>query len=170
MDFGWSHPTAAAFIAHDTDNDVVYVNGEYYQTLATPQTHTVNLHALGADWIPGVCDPAGQSASQKDGESLLEAYARHGLELTKADNSREAGIQVLLERMQNGKFKVFSTCVNWLHEFRMYARDENGVPKKENDHLMDATRYAIMTGLGLARSKRSSDSREEYDDDDTVAC
>ena len=153
MDFGWTNPTAAAFLAHDTDNDVVYLTGEYYQAQATPKSHAVNLFAQGADWIPGVCDPAGQAANAKDGESLLEEYEKQGLNLTKANNSREAGIQMVLERMQSGKFKVFSTCSNWLYEFRMYARDEKGVPKKENDHLMDGTRYAVVSGLGIATTK-----------------
>lgn len=153
LDFGWRNPTAAVFLAHDTDSDVVYITGEYYKAEATPQTHSVALHALGADWMPGVCDPSGQQADKGDGKNLFDMYGERGLDLTPADNSRESGIQTVLERMQDGKFKVFSTCRNWLHEFRMYARDEKGVPKKENDHLMDATRYVVVSGLALARSK-----------------
>lgn len=156
LDFGWTNPTAGVFLAHDTDSDVVYVVGEYYVREVTPQGHAVSLGALGASWMPGVCDPAGQAANPKDGESLMEVYEKLGLKLTKANNSREAGIQIVLQRLQNGTVKVFSTCTNLLHELRMYARDEKGVPKKENDHLLDAWRYAVVSGLGIASSRQET--------------
>jgi len=40
-------------------------------------------------------------------------------------------------------------------ELRMYSRDDNGKVKKGNDHLMDAMRYGIVTGLPLAKVKSS---------------
>jgi hypothetical protein len=42
-------------------------------------------------------------------------------------------------------------------ELRMYARDENGIPIKGNDHFMDCMRYIVMSGLPFAFSKA-----EEY--------
>jgi hypothetical protein len=36
---------------------------------------------------------------------------------------------------------------NWLSEFRIYRRDEKGRIIKQNDHLMDTTRYLIMSGV-----------------------
>jgi hypothetical protein len=39
---------------------------------------------------------------------------------------------------------------NWLSEFRIYRRDEKGKIVKQNDHLMDATRYLILSGLHVA--------------------
>ena len=43
--------------------------------------------------------------------------------------------------------------VNWFSEFRLYRRDENGKIVKDKDHLMDSTRYLIMTGLDRAVAK-----------------
>jgi len=40
-------------------------------------------------------------------------------------------------------------------EKRMYIRDKEGKIKKGNDHLMDAMRYGVVTGLPLARVKTS---------------
>ena len=40
---------------------------------------------------------------------------------------------------------VSQPVLNWLSEFRLYQRDEDGKVKKANDHLMDATRYAVMS-------------------------
>jgi hypothetical protein len=68
-----------------------------------------------------------------------------------AINSREAGIQAVWERLSVGKLKVFKTLGNWRAEQRFYRRDEKGKIVKENDHLMDATRYLIISGLKRAK-------------------
>jgi len=155
LDFGWNpSPTAALFAAHDRDNDVLYITGEYAVKELTPQHHAGNLLKLGADWMPGVYDPAGRISSLKDGEKLVDLYQEAGIRyLSKADNSKEKGLMRVLQRMQNGQLKIFSSLSRTLTEFRMYARDEDGIPKKGNDHLMDCLRYIIMSGLSIARSK-----------------
>jgi hypothetical protein len=65
-------------------------------------------------------------------------------------NAREAGIFAVWQRLSGGKLKVFQSLSNWLAEFRLYRRDEKGTIVKENDHLLDATRYLIMSGLDRA--------------------
>ncbi len=64
-------------------------------------------------------------------------------------------------RMSTGSLKVFSSCQSWLQEYRLYRRDEDGKIVKENDHLMDATRYLVMSGLPIARCAPNEDF-EEY--------
>jgi hypothetical protein len=80
-------------------------------------------------------------------------YRDLGLELYPADNAREAGIFNVLQRLSTGRLKVFTTCPEWLSEFRLYRRDDKGNIVKENDHLMDATRYNVMSGLAIARTE-----------------
>lgn len=164
LDFGWTNPTAALFGAYDRDRDILFIYAEYYQKELTPQTHSNNLMRMGADWIPGVCDPAGLQADKQDGKNLFDTYSRHGLNLTLADNSKEAGIMAVLERLQSGRLKVFNTCTNLLSELRMYARDEKGNPKKVNDHLCDDLRYIVMSGLPRAMNEyESQDIRADND-------
>jgi hypothetical protein len=43
--------------------------------------------------------------------------------------------------MSTGRLKVFRSMQQWLAEFRLYRRDERGRVVKDNDHLMDCTRY-----------------------------
>jgi hypothetical protein len=43
-----------------------------------------------------------------------------------AENAREAGIYEVWTRLSAGKLKVFCSCRNWLDEFRIFERDENG--------------------------------------------
>ena len=155
MDFGWTNPTAVVWLAYDEAKDVVYITDVYQASELTPQQHVVNIKARG-DWINGVADPAGQGASQADGVSLMQRYADHGLYLTSAENHVDTGLMSVLERMQAGKLKVFDDLALWWKEFRVYRRGENGRVVKRMDHLMDATRYVVMSGLPLARVKPSS--------------
>ena len=55
--------------------------------------------------------------------------------------------------LSTNKLKVFGSLVNWFAEFRLYRRDENGKIVKDNDHLMDDTRYLVMSGLDRAIAK-----------------
>ncbi len=157
MDFGWTNPTAAVWMAQNPDSMVWYVYSEYAMSELSPQSHANTILARGA-WIPGVCDPAGQSVGQGDGEDLMEKYAKHGLSLEKADNSVETGIQEVLELFQNGLLKIFRTCDGLLSERRMYSRDEKGRVLKKNDHRLDALRYAVVSGRGIARVKPANDN------------
>ena len=155
MDFGWSNPTAVVWAALDPDTGITYLHDCYARGEQTPAEHTKAIHARG-QWIPGVCDPAGQSQSQSDGKSLIEAYAQNGLYLNQADNAVEAGLMTVLEHMRAGKLKVFNTLEPWWREFRLYRRDENGKIVKRFDHLMDATRYVVMSGKSFARQEIST--------------
>jgi hypothetical protein len=148
MDVGWKI-TSAHWGAWDRDEDIVYICREHYMGQQPPQVHADAIKRRG-EWIPGAIDPASAGANQLDGRNLLQEYRDLGLNLIEADNSVEAGIMACYRRMASGRLKVFSTCVNWLREFRIYRRDENGKVVKENDHAMDASRYLIMTGLRYA--------------------
>lgn len=55
----------------------------------------------------------------------------------------EAGVLEMLERMQTGRWKVFSTCGGWLGEFRLYHR-KDGLIVKLKDDLISSSRYAYM--------------------------
>jgi phage terminase large subunit-like protein len=152
LDFGWKN-TAAIFTAYDIDSDVVYIYDTYKQGEKEIFYHSSVLKRKGANWMPGVCDPAGQSSSQKDGENLIDMYMLDGLNLTKADNSVDSGIMEVYQRLASGRLKVFSSCADLLGEYRVYGRDDKGKIIKKNDHLLDAMRYAIVSGLSLAKRK-----------------
>jgi hypothetical protein len=148
LDVGWNR-TAATWGAWDRDNDIVYIYGEYYVAEAPPQVHADALKARG-EWIPFVIDPASRGRSQKDGERLIEEYMALGLDLLPANNAVEAGLFAVYRRMVSGRLKVFTTCGNVRAERRLYRRDEKGKVVKERDHLMDAERYLIMSGMARA--------------------
>jgi hypothetical protein len=49
----------------------------------------------------------------------------------------------MLDRMQTGRWKVFSTCGGWFGEFRLYHR-KDGLIVKLKDDLISSSRYAYM--------------------------
>ena len=158
LDVGWNR-TAAPWSAWDRESNVVYIYAEYYRGEAEPSVHAAAIRAKG-EWIPGVIDPAARGRNTIDGKKLLDMYRDLGLQLQPADNSVDSGIQAVWERLSTGGLKVFTSCENWLTEYRLYRRNEKGQVVKENDHLMDATRYLIMSGLSLACVKPTDRTRK----------
>ena len=148
MDVGWNR-TAAIWGFHDLDSDIVYLWSEHYRGQAEPSIHAESIRSRAA-WIPGVIDPAARGRSQKDGTSLMQMYQELGLDITPANNGVESGIYEVWQRLSTGRLKIFNTLQNTLAEFRLYRRDDKGRVVKENDHLMDAMRYLVVSGLGRA--------------------
>ena len=143
FDVGWNN-TAACWGALDRDTDVLYIYADYKEGQKEPAVHASAIKQRG-DWIRGAIDPASAGRSQKDGEQLINLYKGQGLNLIKADNTVEAGLFDVYERLTTGRLKVFSTCTKFLEEYRLYRRDEKGRIVKTNDHIMDAARYLVRT-------------------------
>lgn len=149
LDVGWNR-TACVWGGLDTNTDILYLYSEHYVGEAEPPIHAAAIRARGA-WIPGVIDPASRGRGQRDGARLMHDYIELGLNLTASENALEAGIFEVWTRMSTGRLKVFRTLSNWLGEFRFYQRDDKGKVKDgQNDHLMDATRYLILSGIERA--------------------
>jgi hypothetical protein len=148
MDVGWK-VTAAVWGAHDLETDIAYLYSEHYREQAEPAVHAQGILARGK-WMIGAIDPASRGRGQRDGEQLYQNYIDLGLTLILAQNGVEAGLFDVWQRLSTGRLKVFSTMQNWLGEFRLYRRDTKGAVVKERDHLMDATRYWVVSGISAA--------------------
>lgn len=151
FDVGWNN-TAAIFGAWDIENDIIYIYSEHKrggeEGEDMPLVHATAIQARGK-WIKGVIDPAARGRNQIDGENLYMIYRKHGLKISPADNSVEAGICEVWERLNSGKLKVFKSCTMTLRELSLYCRDEKGKIKKTHDHLLDGLRYLCMAPAHL---------------------
>lgn len=166
LDVGWNR-TAAVWGALDRDTDTIYLYSEHYRGQAEVPVHAKAIKLRGG-WIPGVIDTAARGRSQADGKSLWSLYDEEGLILHKAEKAVEAGLMEVLDRLSTGRLKVFSTLQHWLAEYRLYRRDEKGRVVKENDHLMDATRYLCL-GVHHAETRpRDKDIRPTLAGDPTA--
>jgi hypothetical protein len=162
LDVGWNR-TAAVWGALDRETSTIYLYSEHYRGNAEPVIHTEAIKGRGA-WIPGVIDPAARGRGQRDGEQLMQDYVDLGLDLDVAVNARESGLYQVWQLLSSGRLKVFKSLTNWFEEFRLYRRDDKGQIVKEKDHLMDCTRYFIMSGRErmktLPAPKRTSEFPE----------
>lgn len=148
LDFGFDHPFAGVELAHDADEDVIYVTREYRAREEIPSQHCGALRQWGT-WLPWAWPSDGLDSS-RTGEPVKDDYRKLGLNMLpehaqfeEGSVSVEAGILEMLERMQTGRWKVFSTCGCWIEEFRLYHRDEGKIVKLGEDTL-SASRYALM--------------------------
>lgn len=157
MDFGWDHPTAAAWLAYDADADCIHVYDCYRQKEQTPVIHAAAIKPRG-DWIPMAWPHDGLQHDKGSGDQLAQQYETQGVNMLPeratfedGTNGVEAGLMDMLDRMQTGRFKVAEHLHDWWAEFRLYHR-KDGKVVKEGDDLMAATRYAIMM-LRFAKTK-----------------
>ncbi len=164
LDFGWDHPTAAARLAWDRDNDTVYVTACYRRREAVPAIHAAAVTAWGK-WIPVAWPHDGLQHDKGSGAQLKEQYATHGLNMlsdqathAEGGNGVEAGLMDMLERMETGRFKVFRGLNDWFEEFRLYHRLDGKIVK-ERDDIMSATRYAVMM---LRHAKINQTAKIQY--------
>lgn len=148
FDHGW-HNTAAVWLAYDKDEDIVYLYADYKRGEIPIESHANALKARG-EWIPFIGD---SSQRESDGQQIITKYRSLNVEMHLPDKAVDAGIQEVYSRLDSGRLKVFSTCHKWLDEYRRYRYSDKGAIVKEHDHLMDATRYGIFSGLKKARVK-----------------
>ena len=132
LDFGWDHPTAAAKLAWDRDNDIVYLIREHRLSKATPKQHVMTI-GDERSWgnIPWAWPHDGEVADKGSGLQLAKQYKTAGLHMLDShatfpngSNSVEAGVLEMLERMNDGRWKVFEgVCPLWMEAFGLYHRD-----------------------------------------------
>lgn len=158
MDFGYDHPTAAVWMAWDRETDTVHVYDAYRQKEATPVIHSAAIKGRGA-WMPvswphdgyqhdkgGSCEQLAQQYRNL-GVNMLPEHATHPPALGEKEGSGgfalEAGLMMMLARMQLGQLKVAKHLYDWWEEFRLYHR-KDGQVVKIGDDLMSATRVGLM--------------------------
>lgn len=149
MGAGW---TGVVWGAFDRESQTVHIYDCYKRSRAELAIHISAIKARG-EWIPGVGDAAALIVTAHDAQQLISLYRKAGLDVSLPDKSVEAGLQMMWEMMSAGRFKVFESCKAWFEEFRLYRRDDKGKIVKENDHLMDPSRYLVKSGIQRMRTK-----------------
>tara|TARA_R100000664_G_scaffold20088_1_gene29306 strand:+ start:748 stop:2193 length:1446 start_codon:yes stop_codon:yes gene_type:complete len=156
IDFGFDHPTAISWIALDPDNDVIYVYDEYRRSKETPITHASALNAR-TPGIPVAFPHDGLQHDKGSGIQLAQQYRDLGVYMLaehfknppvdgalNGNNSVEAGISSLLQRMETSRLHIFESCVETLEEMRLYHR-KNGKVVAIKDDLLSAMRYGALS-------------------------
>jgi len=151
IDLGINHPTAICWLAYDMEADTIYLTKTYAVKGEPAAVHAAAANSYWPDApivFPHDVDQTEKGSGQTVRRYYEKAGIKHARDFKNIDGSIkvEPGIFDIYERMKDGRFKVFSTCTEFWHEFRLYHRDE-GKLVKVNDDVMDAMRYgAVMVG------------------------
>ena len=156
IDFGWDHPTAVVWCAIDRDEEMFYVYDCYRASKASPSVHAQIIRNR-PHFIPVAYPHDGNRRDSMGNPGLADQYRNLGCNFllehftnppalgeNKGSNSIEEGLMAMLQAMEAGNFKVFSTLSDWWEEYRMYHR-KGGKVVPLRDDLMSATRYAFMS-------------------------
>lgn len=159
IDYGTMNAFAA--ILWEKHEKTWYAAKEYYHSgrdtgiQKTDEEYAKDIDAFTGelDRLETIIDPSAASFV-----ALLQKRSKY--RVRHANNAVADGIRETATAMQNGKIKISPSCKNWIKEASGYAWDDKAnddKPVKENDHLMDATRYFVKTKHIAAERNRSSD-------------
>lgn len=148
-DYGFVNPSAVLSIYRDASDCFYLADESYVRGRTDPETNAV-IAALK----PNKAFPDPASASAVEELKKLKVNVR---EVVKGKDSIKNGIDRVRELFKADKLKIASRCVNTISEFETYSypdkkpnKNEYEDPIKENDHAMDALRYAIMMSVTTA--------------------
>lgn len=146
IDFGYAdgHPFAASVWASpnffDEKKPIVKV-GEHKRSRTLLSGHIAAMRSIEERVGPVSVWYADPSAAQQIAE-LRNA----GIRISGAINDVEWGICAVVKLMRNARYRIVQKwCPQTIDELEMYHWDEDDKIVKENDHLMDADRYALAT-------------------------
>lgn len=139
VDFGWTNPTGILTILVDYDN-TYWVTDEFYKTGKTMEDIIGYCRTLrGNSFYPDPAEP-----------DRIEEMKKAGLNVQEVSKDVEFGITCVQNLFRKGKIKIHSSCTNLIWELETYHypdkktnHNEPEIPVKENDHLLDALRYAV---------------------------
>lgn len=177
IDLGFDHPNATAAIAWDGEADKYYLYDERSERGETLGMHADAIRSMGGTKIPVVVPHDafkhdGATSGRKFVDMLDQDYGlnivmqpfsnppdingKHG------GNSVEYGVNWLLTRMDQGSFKVFSTCTKFLQEMKLYHRKDGKIIDR-NDDMISATRYGAIMMSRFGRPGGIQTSGYHYD-------
>lgn len=144
VDFGYKNPCAVIHIVRDGD-DNYYVTEEWYKTERSEEQ--IADYIKSCEFNRVYPDPENPSAI-----ALLNEKNIAVIEVRKGKGSIKSGIDKIHLLFKMGKLRIHADCKNLIWELENYrypdkkdGHNEEENPIKENDHAIDAMRYALMT-------------------------
>lgn len=174
VDYGTTNP--CAFVAIDVNtskfpnmwiSDLYYYDSKIHQRQKTDSEYASDLAKFVQD------RPIKAIYIDPSAASFKLELSRHGISnLYDAENEVIDGIRYVAKNFNNGTLKICRHCDQMIKEMQSYVWDANcaktGVdkPLKENDHSLDALRYALYTHFFGKDSSRMSAKELDilYDD------
>jgi len=141
VDFGYTNPASILEIKIDNDNNF-YITSEWYKIKQLNQN--IIKQALIYNPQEVYPDPAEPDR--------IEEMSNNGLNTLEVSKDIVAGINKVREYFKQGKIFIHQSCKNLIIELETYRyperkpdKNEEEKPVKENDHALDALRYALYS-------------------------
>lgn len=143
VDPGFTNPCAAMTIRKDKDAKY-FVSAEWYKKGQTDVAIADYVSAL--QWNETYPDPESPGFIEE-----LKKRQVNVREVIKGKDSIKNGINIVRELFKSNRLFIHDSCRNLINELETYRypekrldRNEEENPIKENDHALDALRYALM--------------------------
>ena len=183
MDFGGiskkSHPSAAAWLVYDEDNDVIYVYDCLKMFSNTPAD--VAARIIGRpQWIPMMWPHDGQKDCPDGGVKVKDMYRNYGVNMfetwaTNPDDDkaegkgaykREPALIEMNARFTDRRLRIFNTLPEVWEELRNFHTIKTAEGKAKivdrDDDLISAIRYGVMM---IRHAVKESDTEEYFEDE-----
>jgi PBSX family phage terminase large subunit len=152
VDFGTTNPATAIEVKKDEEGRY-YVYERLYKRGMTDSAVADYVSALG--WNETYPDPESASGVQE-----LRQRGVNVRDVIKNKDSVRNGINVVRELFKANRLFVHESSRNLIWELEMYSypekkpdHNEEENPIKENDHALDALRYALMMESGIGKGQ-----------------
>jgi hypothetical protein len=142
-----------AFVGFDRDNaaivfDDLKVHDSPTSVICDKIRERLKLWGLDERNVQFVIDPAAKQRTLTTAVTVESSYHMCGIFTAHGQNDREGGIEIIEDRIHQGYLQVSQDCTETFWEAERYRRkyhEESGKwdVVKENDHVLDAIRYAI---------------------------
>ena len=147
---------SALWCARDAEGDVLYIYAEVVSSRTDLTSVAENVRVRG-QWIPGLFDHLARKRTKPEGQRVTEALLDLKLDIFTVGCDPEAAIAEVSRRLSTKRIKVFSTCVEFISQYRAYRRDKDGDLVEESDGLMRALDLLALSGPHIAASNKESE-------------
>jgi phage terminase large subunit-like protein len=144
--------TGVVWVAFDEDNSALVFTeflGEQLVVKDIAEAIRAKNKEWGIDPDFYVIDPSARNRAMGTGEQVEAEYIRQGIPVSHGVADRAVGILEVKRRLQQKTLFVSEECDRLLWEFPRYRKDPNSRNEfdavKQNDHELDALRYALMS-------------------------
>jgi PBSX family phage terminase large subunit len=153
VDYGTTNPCAFVLVGINRNKfPNMWVEAEYYYDSRQKQRQKTDSE-YGIDLRKFIANkPISAIYIDPSAASFKAELLKQGINnLFDAENEVIDGIRMVSKFMSDGTLKIVSNCRNLIKEFQSYVWDSKSIktgvdkPLKENDHALDALRYAIYT-------------------------
>jgi hypothetical protein len=124
--------------AWDRESDCLYVYAEVVVPRVRLTLLTEAVRKRGGLSTPGLFDHLGRRRSKAEGMMMTEALMDAQLDIFTVQGDPEAAVSEIASRIATKRLKVFSSCTEWIGQYRTYRRGKDGELLEAADGMMRA--------------------------------